>query len=219
MLRRSVKGGLFLSLPDSKRSRNLSYGLNMEWNLNERTNNGLVQSFAVNDVNELSSAGWSGTLTVAGTAGEFSGNAPHYNNPGVTNVMVNGNSANIYEDGSFAADGFTPSSGPHTYTAVGKDNIGRLSTNSVTVNVSSSSTYTYDSNGNLTSDGTRSFAYNDENQLVAVWVANTWSNSFAYDGLLRKRIEQDFAWSGSAWTETNEVHYVYDGNLGVYPVR
>ena len=73
----------------------------------------------MNDVNELSSAGWSGTLTVAGTAGEFSGNATY--DPGVTNVVVNSQSANVYEDGSFAADGFTPSSGPHTYTAVGKD--------------------------------------------------------------------------------------------------
>ena len=28
-----------------------------------------------------------------------------------------------------------------------------------------------------------------------------------------KGIEQDFAWSGSGWTQTNEVHYIYDGNL------
>jgi hypothetical protein len=32
-------------------------------NLSERTNNALVQSFAVNNVNELSSASESGTLT------------------------------------------------------------------------------------------------------------------------------------------------------------
>src|SRR5262245_27154445 len=35
-------------------------------NLNYRTNNALVQTFAVNNVNELSSATRSGTLTVAG---------------------------------------------------------------------------------------------------------------------------------------------------------
>jgi len=51
--------------------------------------------------------------------------------------------------------------------------------------------------------------------LIAVCVSNAWSNSFAYDGKMRKRIERDYAWMGSAWEETNEVHYVYDGNLVV----
>lgn len=189
------------------------YAYDKAWNLNERTNNALVQSFAVNDVNELSSASQTGTLTVAGATTEVSGNAPYYNYPGVTGVTVNGQSANVYEDGSFAADGFTPANGQNTYTAIAQDNLSRVSTNSVTVNVVGNASYTYDSNGNLTSDGARNFAYNDENQLIAVWVANTWSNSFAYDGLARKRIEQDFAWNGGAWTETNEVHYIYDGNL------
>ena len=40
-----------------------------------------------------------------------------------------------------------------------------------------------------------------------------WRSDFAYDGKLRRRIEKDYSWSGSAWTQTNEVHYVYDGNL------
>jgi RHS repeat-associated protein len=43
-------------------------------------------------------------------------------------------------------------------------------------------------------------------------VSNTWSNSFAYDGLQRRRIERDYTWNGG-WLETNEVHFVYDGNL------
>ena len=176
----------------------------------ERTNNALIQSFSVNNVNELSSASQAGTLTVGGTAGEPNGNVA---SPGVTSVMVNGQSASVYEDGSFAATGFTPANGQNTYTAIAQDNVPQLSTNSVTVNVLGDRSYTYDANGNLTSDGLRNFAYDDENQLVAVWVANSWSNSFAYDGLMRKRIEQDFAWSGSQWTETNEVHYVYDVNL------
>jgi len=173
----------------------------------------MVQTFSVNDVNELSNADDAGTLTVVGTAGEPSDSPPYSNNPGVTNIVVNGQSADIYADGTFAATGFSPADGQDTYTAIAQDNIGRASTNSVTINVSSSSDYTYDLNGNLASDGTRNFAYNDENQLVGVWVANAWSNSFAYDGFMRKRIEQDFAWNGSGWTETNEVHYIYDGNL------
>jgi RHS repeat-associated protein len=77
--------------------------------------------------------------------------------------------------------------------------------------------YSYDLNGNLLGDGTRNFAYDDENQLIAVWQANAWSNSFAYDGKLRRRIERDSYWNAgtSGWILTNEIHFVYDGNLVV----
>ena len=61
-------------------------------------------------------------------------------------------------------------------------------------------------NGNLTSDGTRNFGYDDENRLVSVWVANEWANSFFYDGLQRKRIEKQYTWNGG-WVETNEIHF------------
>jgi hypothetical protein len=74
------------------------YGYDKAWNLNERTNNALIQSFAVNDVNELSSAGQSGTLTVAGSTTELGND--------MTNVSVNGEAAYEYTDGTFAAPGF-----------------------------------------------------------------------------------------------------------------
>jgi RHS repeat-associated protein len=183
------------------------YAYDKAWNLNERTNNALIQTFAVNDLNELSSADQSGTLTVAGSSTEAFGD------PGVTNLVVNGDPADLYADETFAAPGFTPANGENTFTAIAQDTYGRASTNSVTVNVTSGNNCTYDLNGNLTSDGTRNFAYDDENQLVAVWVANTWSNSFAYDGFMRKCIEQQFAWNGSGWAKTNEVHYIYDGRF------
>jgi len=34
-----------------------------------------------------------------------------------------------------------------------------------------------------------------------------------YDGKMRRRVRREYAWQSSAWVETNEVHYVYDGNL------
>jgi hypothetical protein len=122
------------------------YAYDKAWNLSARTNNALIQSFTVNNVNELSGASQAGTLTVGGTAGEPNGNVA---SPGVTSVMVNGQSASLYEDGSFAATGFTPANGQNTYTAIAQDNVPQLSTNSVTVNVLGGASYTYDSNGNL----------------------------------------------------------------------
>jgi RHS repeat-associated protein len=65
----------------------------------------------------------------------------------------------------------------------------------------------------LLTDGTRNFGYDDENQLISVWQVSAWSNNFVYDGKMRRRIERDFAWNGSAWTQTNEIRFVYDGNL------
>jgi RHS repeat-associated protein len=87
---------------------------------------------------------------------------------------------------------------------------------SVTV-IPTNNAYSYDLNGNLLSDGTRNFSYDDENELIAVWQANAWSNNFVYDGKMRRRIERDYIWNTgtSNWLQTNEVHFIYDGNLAV----
>ncbi len=112
--------------------------------------------------------------------------------------------------------GLTPSNnGLNTYTAIGEDGSGNFSTNSVTINNLGTNTYAYDQNGVLTNDGFKNFAYDDEDELIAVWVTNAWSNSFAYDGKMRRRIERDYVWNAgtSGWQETNEIHFIYDGNV------
>ena len=38
---------------------------------------------------------------------------------------------------------------------------------------------------------------------------------FVYDGKMRRRVRKEFTWQNSAWVETNEVRYLYDGNLVV----
>jgi RHS repeat-associated protein len=59
----------------------------------------------------------------------------------------------------------------------------------------------------------RQFTYDDENELTSVWVTNIWRSDFVYDGKMRRRIEKDYSWNGSAWTQTNEIHFIYDGNV------
>lgn len=44
------------------------------------------------------------------------------------------------------------------------------------------------------------------------FVAGSWKSEFVYDGLMRRRIERDYSWNGSSWFQTNEIHFVYDGN-------
>jgi RHS repeat-associated protein len=178
-------------------------------NLNYLTNNALVQTFNVNNLNELTTGTHSGTLTVAGTT-----TTP------ATNVTVNGLIASLYADSTFASTNQTVTNAAwNTYTATAQDSYGRISSNSVNLFIPSTAHYSYDLNGNLVSEqspagGTnRIFNYDDENQLISVCVTNVWRNDFVYDGKFRRRIERDYSWTGSAWTQTNEVHFIYDGNV------
>jgi len=149
---------------------------------------------------------------VAGTATE----AGAY----VTNVTVSGTGlssgpGNVYADGTWDRSGATLANGTNTYTATAQDTYGRQDTSTVTVNLPLTNTFAYDLNGNLLTDGTRSFSYDDENELSSVWVTNVWRSDFAYDGLMRRRIRREYLWQSGTWTLQSEIHYVYDGNLVV----
>ena len=126
---------------------------------------------------------------------------------------MNGQAATRYGDNTFAR-GFTLTAGPDTFTAVATD-AHRSDTNAVTVTLPASVSYTYDDNGNLTSDGQRTFEYDAENQLTAVTVSNAWRSEFKYDGKLRRRVRTEKVWTGSAFVTASETRYVYDGMLVV----
>jgi RHS repeat-associated protein len=148
---------------------------------------------------ELTNSTNGGTLTVVGTT-----TSP------ASSVTVNSTSASLYGDATFAAAGLPLTT---TYTATASDSYGRHSTNAVTVSLSTNVTFQYDGNGNLTNDGLRNFVYDDENELVQASVSNAWMSQFSYDAKMRRRVRKEFAWQNSAWTQTNQVYYVYDGNL------
>jgi RHS repeat-associated protein len=182
----------------------MGYSYDAADNLSYRTNNALVDTFNVNTLNELSTVTHSGTLTVAGTT-----------TTNATTVTVNGSAANRYNDATFALGGFTVVNGNNTFTAGAQDALGRVDTNTITVNLPTTVTCVYDLNGNLTSDGTRGFDYDDENQLIRITVTNSWKTEFAYDGKLRRRQRIECTWSGSAWLTNTVTKYVYDGNLAI----
>ncbi|MGO9201689.1 MAG: RHS repeat-associated core domain-containing protein, partial [Limisphaerales bacterium] len=186
-------------------------------NLNYRTNNALLGTFRVNSLNELTNVGASGTLTVAGTTSSPATNVTVWGSTG----LASGPAA-LYADSTWARTNATLPNGTVTYTATAQDSYGRQSTNSVTVNLHSSASYAYDANGNLLSDGTRTFAYDDENQLVTVYVTNVLAGAtnvsrsdFVYDGRMRRRERFESALNGAAWLTNTGVFYVYDGNLVV----
>src|SRR5205823_5131849 len=80
---------------------------------------------------------------------------------------------------------------------------------SVTSYLPATAQIAYDGNGNMTTNGTRIFEYDDENQLIRITEPSAWKSEFTYDGKMRRRTRKEFTWQ-SAWVQTNEVRYIYD---------
>jgi RHS repeat-associated protein len=179
----------------------LKYSYDATGNMSSRTNNALTQNFGVDSLNQLATVASTGTLTVAGTTSSAA-----------TNVTVNTLTASVYNDATFAKDGFTMTNGNNSFSAVASDSLGRSDTNSVSVNLTPSVSYIYDSNGNMTSDGTKGFDYDDDNELIRVTVTNAWKSEFVYDGGGRRRVTKEFTWQNGSWSITNETRYIYRGS-------
>src|SRR5258705_5809239 len=97
-----------------------------------------------------------------------------------TNVTVNASNSILYVDYTFVSTNHSLSDGTNTFTAIGKDNLGRVDTNIAIVYLPASPTFTYDSNGNMTYDGEKSFEWDDENQLTRLTATNVWKSKVTY---------------------------------------
>ena len=128
-----------------------------------------------NNLNQLTSRqGGTGMLPIRGTT-----NVPAW-------VFVNGSYAPSKADNSFEGKAsVTPGDNPVTVEAI--DENGNTTTNqySVTVTGSGSKTLVYDADGNLTSDGTRTFEWDPLNRLTAV-TSGTHRSEFTYNGLSQR---------------------------------
>jgi RHS repeat-associated protein len=173
-------------------------------NLRYRTNGGLLQTFTTDPVNQLTNVTRNSTMTVSGVTP-----AP------ASSVTVNGQPAQTYGDFTFARTNVTLSNGDNTFSIAAHSPTGTNTTNNLTVNLPGAVTLLYDANGNLTSDGARSFAYDAENQLTNIAFGSAWKTEFVYDGLGRRRIARDYGQQGGQWVQTNETRYVYDGYLAI----
>jgi RHS repeat-associated protein len=173
-------------------------------NLHLRTNGSLAQTFTVDADNQLSSIAQAGTLTVSGATP-----AP------ATNITVNGATAQTNGDLTFASAGHPLTNGINTFTNAAWNIYGLLTNTTLSLNLLTNVTCQFDANGNLTSDGTRSFLYDAENQLTNVFVPGQWKAEFAYDGLGRRRLERDYTGQGTNWVRTNETRFICDGLLPI----
>ncbi|HEY3762349.1 MAG TPA: RHS repeat-associated core domain-containing protein, partial [Verrucomicrobiae bacterium] len=186
----------------ARMNEQFGFGYDSADNLHSRTNNLLAQTFTVDGANEVTNVSRAGTFTLSGAIP-----AP------ATNITVNGQAAQTYGDFTFAATNLTLANGNNTFTNVAQNVYGLTVSNILTVSLPANVNLAFDNDGNLTNDGLRGFSYDSENQLTNITVTGQSRIDFVYDGLNRRRIERDYSWIGSSWAKTNEVHFVYDGDL------
>jgi RHS repeat-associated protein len=185
-----------------RQNEQLGFGFDAAHNLHSRNNGALSQVFNTDAANELTNVTRTGTFTVSGATP-----AP------ATSVTVNGQAAQTYGDFTFARTNLSLLDGQNIFTNIAVNLYGVTVTNTLTVNLPQSVSLRFDSNGNLTNDGAKTLSYDAENQLTNVTVPNYLKKDFVYDGLNRLRIKREYGWNGSSWTKTNEVRYVWDGNV------
>ncbi|HYR83403.1 MAG TPA: RHS repeat-associated core domain-containing protein [Terriglobia bacterium] len=126
-----------------------------------------------NNMNRLQSQDPGGTLHFAGTLNE------------AAIVTIQSKPARVNADNSFGGTVIV-SSGTSSIEVKATDYSGNTRTNTYDINASGSTkAFTHDSNGNVTSDGTRTFEWDAENRLLAV-NNGTHRSEFSYDGLSRR---------------------------------
>ena len=150
-----------------------------------------VTGATFNVANELVSRQASGKMVFKGTVSE-----PATVTVGTTPAVVS--ASNQFEAAVPVV------SGSNSITITARDASGNIATRQFTVpNTGSSGSFTYDANGNLTSDGTRTFEWDARNQLLAVTVG-THRSEFAYDGQQR-RVHEVEKENGITQSDTNAV--------------
>ena len=124
-------------------------------------------------LNRLTSQQGGGALMINGTVSE----------PG--SVTVQGKPVTVDSNNRFRGSVPAPS-GTTTVVIAATDGSGNQSTATYEVDqTSASKAFTYDANGNLTSDGSRAFEWDARNQLLTVTVG-THRSEFMYDGQQRR---------------------------------
>jgi RHS repeat-associated protein len=128
-----------------------------------------VTAWAYTNLNRLQAQAGGGVLQIRGTVNE------------PATVTIQGVNAAVSSANAFQG-GLPVVPGTNVFTVTARDGSGNTATAQYEVDVTNApKAFTYDANGNLTSDGTRTFEWDARNQLVAVTVG-THRSEFTYNG-------------------------------------
>ena len=132
-------------------------------------NDDAVTGAAYNNMNQLLSQAAGGALVFKGTVNE------------PANVTVGGKLANVSADNRFEGQAVVPS-GTGQVQVTATDPSGNVRTNTYEVSQGATSkAFTYDPNGNMTSDGTKTYEWDAANGLVAVKQGGSTVASYTYN--------------------------------------
>jgi len=185
---------------------------NRQFALSNITN---VEVYTANELNQYSERTIPGVVPVLGTA--------------KTNAVVTVNNAAVVRQGRYwykevgvsneVSAVFPLISVVGVYNPPGTNEADIVTTETGHIFVAKSpELYTYDEDGNLTSDGRWEYIWDCENRLIGVETADSVTNVvggeklvFGYDYQGRRVRKVGYRWNGVMWV-TNEVrHYIYDG--------
>jgi len=172
-----------------------------------------------NPLNQLTDLSWGGKLDVYGN---ISDGTPPFT------VSVNDEAAAIYNVTNFLG-GARLQPGKNIITVVATDaaNKKKKAVSTVTAPPMNPEQFTYDMNGNLVSDGWRTYTWDEENRLIAVetspnvgaprHVGMAWASAprmkseFLYDGMGRRVEKRVSTYTNDRWQVTSDHTFVYDG--------
>jgi RHS repeat-associated protein len=128
-----------------------------------------VRSWTYNNMNQLVTEQAGGALIFKGTLNE------------PATVTVGGRPAAVTADNRFAGSAVVPS-GTGQVAVAARDMAGNLRTNTYQVAQSGATrSFTFDANGNMTSDGTKTYTWDAENRLVEIKQGTITLASFVYN--------------------------------------
>jgi RHS repeat-associated protein len=150
-----------------------------------------VTSYSYNNRNQLLSTAGGGMLRWRGTLNEPG-------NVSFTSATVNGKPAQMLAGNMFEAD-IPVASGAQAVTLVATDSSNNTTTKNYGANVSGTArAMTYDANGNLLTNGSKSYEWDADDQLLRVIDNGNEIARFNYDALGR-RVEKVAAGTTTAW--------------------
>jgi RHS repeat-associated protein len=108
-------------------------------------------------------------------------------------------------------DSVNLASGANNITVSARDKYGRSNTQTIAVTMLPEPSFTWDANGNMTSDGEWALTWTAENQLATITKSGSKKLEFVYDGVGRRRAKKVYTWANDDWTLSSHIKFVYSG--------
>jgi RHS repeat-associated protein len=198
--------------PDATEQVLATYGYQYDpmGNPTQRSEDAGVSAYTYNNLNQLVTGSWSGSLSAFGWA----------QTEGLASLTVDAQPATVFQQGQWTAKGLTVPAGDTTLSVVRTAQDQTQATAEATVTRPADATqFSHDLNGNMLALDGWTLTWDDENRLVAAVKSGSAKLEYVYDGLGRRRIRRLFAFvveplgGPGSWQLQSETHFLWDSWL------